>query len=134
MKYDTDKSDLEKKLSDTNGLFQKQTIMSKVVNQTAKCLTLLVYTNSALNTVENKIPNAISLFKRTDYNAKVNEIEKKVTDHNHYKYVTTPELNTLTAENVAARLAQANLVTNTNFYIKIMSLNNTINSNKAFAC
>ena len=134
MKYDTDKSDLEKKLSDTNGLFQKQTIMSKVVNQTAKCLTLLVYTNSALNTVENKIPNAISLVKRTDYNAKVNEIEKKVTDHNHYKYVTTPELNTLTAENVAARLAQANLVTNTNFYIKIMSLNNTIDSNKAFAC
>ena len=134
MKYDTDKSDLEKKLSDTNGLFQKQTIMSKVVNQTAKCLTLLVYTNSALNTVENKIPNAISLVKRTDYNAKVNEIEKKATDHNHYKYVTTPELNTLTAENVAARLAQANLVTNTNFYIKIMSLNNTINSNKAFAC
>ena len=91
-------------------------------------------TNSALNTVENKIPNAISLVKRTDYNAKVNEIEKKVTDHNHDKYVTTPELNTLTAENVAARLAQANLVTNTNFYIKIMSLNNTINSNKAFAC
>ena len=134
MKYDTDKSDLEKKLSDTNGLFQKQTIMSKVVNYTAKCLTLLVYTNSALNTVENKIPNAISLVKRTDYNAKVKEIEKKVTDHNHYKYVTTPELNTLTAENVAARLAQANLVTNTNFYIKIMSLNNTIDSNKAFAC
>ena len=91
-------------------------------------------TNSALNTVENKIPNAISLVKRTDYNAKVNEIEKKVADHNHDKYVTTPELNTLTAENVAARLAQANLVTNTNFYIKIMSLNNTINSNKAFAC
>ena len=91
-------------------------------------------TNSALNTVENKIPNAISLVKRTDYNAKVNEIEKKVTDHNHDKYVTTPELNTLTAENVAARLAQANLLTNTNFYIKIMSLNNTINSNKAFAC
>ena len=91
-------------------------------------------TNSALNTVEDKIPNAISLVKRTDYNAKVNEIEKKVTDHNHDKYVTTPELNTLTAENVAARLAQANLVTNTNFYIKIMSLNNTINSNKAFAC
>ena len=91
-------------------------------------------TNSALNTVEDKIPNAISLVKRTDYNAKVNEIEKKVTDHNHDKYVTTPELNTLTAENVAARLAQANLVTNTNFYIKIMSLNNTIDSNKAFAC
>ena len=91
-------------------------------------------TNSALNTVEDKIPNAISLVKRTDYNAKVNEIEKKVTDHNHDKYVTTPELNTLTAENVAARLAQANLLTNTNFYIKIMSLNNTINSNKAFAC
>ena len=30
--------------------------------------------------------------KKTDYNAKLNEIEKKVTDHNHDKYITTPEL------------------------------------------
>ena len=31
-------------------------------------------------------------FKKTDYNTKVNEIEKKTTDQNHDKYITTPEL------------------------------------------
>ena len=45
--------------------------------------------------------------KKNDYNAKISEIEKKDTDHNHNKYITTPEFNKLTAENFAARLAQA---------------------------
>ena len=39
---------------------------------------------------------------------KVNKIEKKFTDHNHDKYITTPEFNKLTAENFVVRLAQAN--------------------------
>ena len=34
---------------------------------------------------------------------------KKITDHHHDKYITTPEFNKLTAENFAARLVQANL-------------------------
>ena len=34
-----------------------------------------------------------------------------MTDHKHDKYITTPEFNMLTAENFAARLALANLVT-----------------------
>ena len=42
--------------------------------------------------------------KKTDYDTKVNEIEKKITDHTHDKYITTPEFNKLTAENFAARL------------------------------
>ena len=33
----------------------------------------------------------------------------KITDHDHDKYITTPEFNKLTLENFAARLAQANL-------------------------
>ena len=37
------------------------------------------------------------------------EIEKKITDHDHDKCITTPEFNKLTAEYFAARLAQANL-------------------------
>ena len=41
--------------------------------------------------------------KKTDYNTKVNEMEKKITDHKHGKYITTPEFNKLTAENFAAR-------------------------------
>ena len=31
--------------------------------------------------------------KKTDYNAKISEIEKKVTDHNHNKYITASEFN-----------------------------------------
>ena len=50
-----------------------------------------------------------NLVKKTDYNSKINEIEKKMTDSNHDKYITTPEFNKLIAENFAARLAQANL-------------------------
>ena len=36
--------------------------------------------------------------KKSDYNTKINKIEKKITDHDHSKYVTTPESNKLTAE------------------------------------
>ena len=36
---------------------------------------------SALTAVENKIPNVSSLVKKTDYDTKADEIEKKITDH-----------------------------------------------------
>ena len=51
--------------------------------------------------------------KNIDYNRKISEIEKKISDHNHDKYITTSEFNNLTTENFNARLAQANLVTKT---------------------
>ena len=41
---------------------------------------------------------------------KISGIEKKVSDHNHHKYITTAEFNKLTTENFKARLAQADLV------------------------
>ena len=47
---------------------------------------------------------------KTNYNTKITEIEKKLTDHNHDKYITTPEFNTLAADVFNARLAQANLI------------------------
>ena len=68
--------------------------------------------------------------KKTDYNTKGNEIEKKITDHSYNKYITTSEFNKLTAENFAARLAQVNLVTKTDFDDKLKNLNKKINSNK----
>ena len=54
-------------------------------------------TNSALTVVENKIPDVSGLVKQTDYNTKISEIEKKITDHNYDKYITTPEFNNLAA-------------------------------------
>ena len=83
-------------------------------------------TTSALTAVENKIPDICSLVKKTDFNAKISEMEKKVTDHNHDKYITTSEINKLTAEYFTARLAQENLVTKTDFNTKLKSLNKKI--------
>ena len=88
-------------------------------------------TTSALTAVKNKIPDVISLVKKTtDYNTKIREIEKKLTDHNHDKYITIPEFNKFTAGIFATRLAQANLITKINFDTKLSSLNQKINSDK----
>ena len=83
-----------------------------------------------MNAIENKIPNVSSLVKKTDYDAKIYEMEKKLTDHDHDKYITTPELNKITAEIFAPRLTQANLVTKTDFDNKLIDFNKKINSNK----
>ena len=42
-------------------------------------------------------------------------MKKKLADHNHDKYITTPEFNTLAADVFNAKLAQANLVIKTEF-------------------
>ena len=76
-----------------------------------------------MTAVENNVPDVSNLVKKTDYNTKISELEKKLTDHNHDKYITTPEFNKLTAENFAARLKQANLVTKTYFDDKLKNLN-----------
>ena len=88
-------------------------------------------TKTALTAVENKIPDVSSLVKKTNYDTKISELEKKLTDHNHDKYITTPEFNTLAADVFNARLAQANLITKTDFDAKLSSLNRKITSNKS---
>ena len=45
--------------------------------------------------MENKIPSASNLVKKTDYNTKVTEMENKPNNHNHDKYINTSEFNTL---------------------------------------
>ena len=54
-------------------------------------------TETALNYLENKIPNVSNVVKKTDYNTNVNETEKKITDHYHDKSITTPKSNKLTS-------------------------------------
>ena len=54
----------------------------------------------------------------------------KLTDHNHDKYITTLEFNTLAANVFNARLVQAHLVTKTEFDAKLSSLNRKITANK----
>ena len=44
----------------------------------------------------------------------INEIESKITVHDHDKYVSTPEFNKLPAENFAATLKQPNFASKIN--------------------
>ena len=37
--------------------------------------------------------DTIDLVKKTDYNTKINEVEKKITDHHYDKYTTTQQFN-----------------------------------------
>ena len=130
-KYDTDKAELEKKIPDTTGLVKKTDYSAKITKIEGKIPSISgLATNGALTAVENKIPNISSLVKKTDYNTKIVETEKKLTDHNHDKYITIPEFNTLAASVFNARLAQANLIIKTDFDFKLSSLNREITSNK----
>ena len=87
-------------------------------------------TKTALTTVENKIPSISGLVKKTDYNAKITDIENILNNHNLDKYVATSEFNTLSANVFNARLAQANLITKTDFDAKLSSLHRKITENK----
>ena len=92
--------------------------MSTVENKIPSITNLA--TNTALTTVENKIPSISGLIKKTDYNTKITDIENILNNHNHDKYVATSEFNTLAVNVFNTRLAQANLITKTDFDAKLM--------------
>ena len=68
--------------------------------------------------------------KKSDYDTKISDIDKKINDHDHDKYITAPEFTTLAARIFNTRLAQANLITKTDFDTRLQSLNKRITSNK----
>ena len=70
------------------------------------------------------------LVKKTDYNTKNSEIEQKFSDHNHDKFITTPEFDILAARIFTARSPKAHLVTKTDFDNKLQSLDKKINPKK----
>ena len=131
-KYDTGKSELENEIPDTSGLVKKTDYNTKIVDIEGKIPDISnLATKTALNAVENKIPDVSNLVKKTDYNTKVTEIENKFNNHNHDKYVDTPEFNKLTADAFNARIAQANLTIKADFDPKLSTLNRRITENKA---
>ena len=106
-KYQTGKTEPEKKVPDLSNLVQKAklTELENKIPDVSSSATKIVG--------ENKIPSVSSLVKKTDYNTKITEIENKLNNHNHDKYITTPEFNILAADVFNARLAQGNLITKT---------------------
>ena len=122
---------MENKISNTSDLVKKADYNTKITEIEGKIPDVSsLATKTALTTVENKIPNVSSFVKKTDYNTKITEIEKKLTDHNHDKYITTPEFNNLAAAVFDVRLKSVNLVTKTDFDDKLSSLNRKITVNK----
>ena len=116
-KYNADKTELEKKIPDVTN-FVKKAKLTKLENKILDVISLAKKT--AFVAVEDKIPDVSSLAKKTDYNTKITEIEKKTYWYSHDKYITTPEFNTLAADVFNARLAQANLITKTDFCAKLL--------------
>ena len=102
-KYERDKTELETKIPDVTD-FVKKTKLTKLESKIQNVSGLA--TKSQLTAVENKIPDVISLVTKTNYDTKISELEIKLTDHNHDKYITTPEFNTLSADVFNLRLAQ----------------------------
>ena len=69
--------------------------------------------------------------KKQTITLKLQKSKKKLTNHNHDKYIDTSEFNKLAADVFNARLAQANLITKTDFDAKLSILNRKITQNKS---
>ena len=113
-KYEKDGSNFEnkinkvdKKIPDVSDLVKKTDFNAKITEVEGKIPSITrLATSSALTAVENKIPDVNNLVKKADYDTKISDIEKKITDHNHDKYITTPEFNDMAAGVFNARLAK----------------------------
>ena len=126
-KYQTEKTKLEKKIPDATD-FAKKTKLTDLKDKIPNLGGLAA--KSALTAVENKILDVSSLVKKTNYDTKISELEKKLTDHNLDKYITTLEFNTLAAV-FNARLQHANLIPKTDFDAKLPNFNRKITLNKS---
>ena len=87
-KYQRQKTELGKKIPDVTD-FVKKAKLTELENKIPDISSLA--TKTVLTAVANKIPSVSSLVKKTDCNTKINETEKKLTDHIHDKYITTPK-------------------------------------------
>ena len=125
-KYQTGKTELETKIPDLTH-FVKKAKLTELENKIPDLSSLA--TKTALTNVENKIPDVSNLVNKTDYNTKVTEIENKLTDHNHDKYIDHSEFNKLAADVFNAKLARANLITKIDFDAKLSNLNRKIVEN-----
>ena len=127
-KYQTDKTELEKKIPDVSNLVKK-TKLTELESKIPDISNLA--TKTALTTVENKISSVSNLVKKkTNYNTKAAAMENKLNNHNHDKYIDTAEFNKLAADIFNVRLAQAKLMTKSDFDAKLSRINRKITKNK----
>ena len=77
--------------------------------------------------MENRILSTSNLVNNT----KITEIENEIANYKHDKYITTLEFNILAAGTFNARISQANLITKTDFGVRLSGLNRKITKNKS---
>ena len=117
-KYDTDKSDLGKKIPDGSGLVKKSDYNSKVTETENKTSTISgLAKNAALTTVENKIPNKDSLVKKQIITKKILKLKKNLRIMIMINILLLQ--NNLAARLFTARSKQTNVVTKTDFDDKL---------------
>ena len=106
LKAEVDKLDVDKlapvpldlsKLSDVVKNVVKKTLYETELENKIPDISNLA-TKTELTAVENKIMNVSNLVDKTDYNTKVTEIENKLNNHNHDKYIDTSEFNKSAAD------------------------------------
>ena len=85
IKYNTNKTELEKKIPNVIDFF-KEAKLAELENKIPDISSLA--TKTTLTAVENKIPSVSNLVNKG--NTKITDIEKKLTDHNHNKHIITP--------------------------------------------
>ena len=100
-KYQTYKTEIDNKIHDVSNLVKK-TKLTELKNKIPDISNLA--TKTALTNVENKIPDVSGLVKK-NYNTTITDIENKLNNHSHDKYITSPEFNKLAADVFNARLA-----------------------------
>ena len=126
-KYNTEKPELGKKIPDVSNLVKK-TKHTELGNKIPDISNLA--TKAASTTVENKISSVSNLVKKTNYNTKNSDIENKLKNHNHGKYIDTSEFNKLAADISNDRISLANQITKTDFHAKLSIFNKKITQSK----
>ena len=117
---ETKVNNLDKKIPDATTLIHiyhsrtgKQNLQNKTGNTRYKWFSDSNYFEYKISKVENEIPDTISLVTTTVLDTKIGEAENKIP-----------------AENIAARLKQADLVRKNDFDNKLIQFNSKITSNK----
>ena len=95
--YNAKIKNIEDEIPDVTNLVANASLNAKINEVKGEIPSI---TNLTTTAVENKISNVSNLVKKPDYNTKINETEKKITDHNHDKYIITPEFNKFNNRNV----------------------------------
>ena len=136
IKYDTDKSELENKISDTGGLVKKTDYDAKIteIEGNIPDLSNLV-TKTALTTVENKIPNVSGLAAKDELNTidgKIPNITGLIRKSDHDKDIKEIKNNYATNSVLTSRLR--NYVSYTAYNLKILLLENEIDNYSPLNC